>query len=396
MTKKGIAIRNPAGDLSKRFQKTLESKRNSYISTLKSLCDIECGSEMLKGVSKAAGIIEGRLKKLGLSVHRHEAKGFGDHLVASTCVPGRQIVMGGHIDTTYTDYSGLPGFHIEGEYAVGPGTADMKGGIVVFLAALECLKEEGLLETLPLTVIFNTDEERGAVTSRPIFKEYAKSCLCALFSECGGKNNGVVVARRGKQSYMISVSGVGRHVSEDAKKASAIEELAHKIIAIESLNGEFPGDTFNVGKVWGGMASNTVPENAHALVDIQYTKAESGKPIMSRMRAICKKGNIPNTRTELNEISSRPPWERNGAALYRILREVSLELGQPIAAESRRGTADSNWFGAAGVPTIDGLGPVGFDDHTPRERIRLQSLFERALLVAMLLRRLDNKGGGLI
>ncbi len=393
MTKKGATTRGTADNLSERFLKTIESNRKSYISTLKALCDIECGSEMLHGVARAAGIIEVRLKKLGLSVKHHEAKGFGDHLVASTGIRGRQIVLGGHIDTTYDDYSGLPGFHIEGEHAIGPGTADMKGGIVVFLAAMECLQDEGLLETLPLTVILNTDEERGSVTSRPIFEEHAKNCRCALFSECGGEDNAVVAARRGKQSYMVSVKGIGMHVSGNATKASAIEELSHKVIEIESLNREFRGDTFNVGKVWGGIASNTVPAGAHALVDIQYWKPESGKAIRSRMRAICKTARIPGTRTGLKEISFRPPWEKDGAALHRMLREVARELGQHAAFESRRGTADSNWFGAAGVPTVDGLGPVGFDDHTPRERIRLKSLFDRAHLVAMLISRIGNAGG---
>ena len=111
------------------------------------------------------------------------------------------------------------------------------------------------------------------------------------------------------------------------------------------------------------------------------------------MVSICKKRAIPNTRTELDEIGYRPAWEKNeaNASLFRIIKEAAKGLNQAIAAELRRGTADSNWFGANGVPTIDGLGPVGFDDHTPDERIQLQSLFDRALLIAMLIYRFSGK-----
>ena len=140
------------------FKAILEKEQQQYIETLKKLVDIPCGSDMVEGVQRVNELIELRLKALGMTVRRHSARGFGDHLVATNGMEGKQIVLGGHTDTTYTDYTQLPAFTINGEYAIGPGTSDMKGGIVVMLAALESLKAAGLMDGLAITVVLNSDE----------------------------------------------------------------------------------------------------------------------------------------------------------------------------------------------------------------------------------------------
>lgn len=377
------------------FKSRLDRHQGRYVELLKTLCDIPSGSEMTEGVNKVVDLVAEEMEQLGLHVRRVPAEDFGDHLVADTGIPGKQIVLGGHLDTTYTDYGVLPKFHIDGEHAVGPGTGDMKGGVVVFLAALDCLKEQGLLEDAPVTVILNSDEERGAPTSRKLFQEYSRNCRCALFSECAGENGELVVSRRGKLSCRLDVYGVGMHAGVHGLKVSALEAISHAIIAIEALREHYPDDSFNVGRAWGGIASNTIPAEASALFDVRFTKQSVEEQIKQDLQQIAGTEFVEGSHSRLTETSYRPVWERiTDQSLFEMARSLGAELGQSIEAEPRGGTADVNWFGAEGIPSLDGLGPIGFDDHTPKERIVLQSLFDRALFSAALIGELAHKSIG--
>jgi glutamate carboxypeptidase len=342
---------------------------------------------MVTGVNQVVAMVEKRLAALGMKTERRPAEGFGDHLVATTGLPGKQIVLGGHLDTTYTDYSTLPKFHVEGEYAVGPGASDMKGGVVIYLAALDCLAAAGLLERLPVTVALNSEEERGAPTSRDLFKELAKTARAALFTECGGPEGQLVVARRGKISWRVEVRGADMHAGDgkDAKR-SALLALAHKTIEFEALNARFEHTAVNLGRAWGGVASNTVPGHAVGLLDVRYATAAMEKEIRAAVDGICAREHVPGVAATAVETSFRPVWDQ--VEISRPLAKLALGLaGKEIEVIDlpREGTADSNWFGAAGVPTLDGLGGIGFDEHTRDERLLLPTLFERALLVARLI-----------
>ena len=370
------------------FRAALAQGREGYTADLKDLCDVQCGSEMVDGVEQVASMMERRLLALGMEVRRVEAGPYAPHLIAETAAPGPRLLLGGHLDTTYVDYGPLPDIHLDGEYALGPGTCDMKGGIVVFLAALECLHGQGLLERLPITVALNTDEERGAPTSRAMWQELAGDTRLALFSECAGANDEVVVSRRAKLSYKLDVAGVGTHAGgEGHGKVSALVELSHQIIALEALNSRFEGTHLNVGKAWGGIASNTVPGEATALIDIRYPSGALERPIRDAVEGIAASPRVPESSATLEETSFRPAWERQAPTmeLHARVEAAAATLGLAAPPEDRGGTADSNWFGSAGVPCLDGLGPVGFDDHTPAERAHLGSMFDRALLVAAVL-----------
>ena len=384
-----MATRDGYGSFFRRF---IDDRRDEYIAELGALCAIPCGTEMVEGVNAVVARMMQRLGDLGLQTRRYPAEGFGDHLAASTGLPGRQIVLGGHLDTTYTDYAPLPEFHIDGDYAIGPGVSDMKGGVVVFLAALDCLQAVGELARLPITVVLNSDEERGAPTSRELFKEFALNTKAALFSECGGPNSELVIARRGKISYRVEVRGADRHAGDGVgAKRSALLALAHKIIEFERLNEQFAGTAVNLGRAWGGVASNTVPGEAVGLLDIRYPAADMEGGLRAAVDAICARPHVAGVAARAVETSYRPVWDRS--EISRPLADLVERIaggGSTVIAEPRAGTADSNWFGAAGVPTLDGLGAIGFDEHTKAERTLLPTLFDRAALVAELILAIDE------
>jgi glutamate carboxypeptidase len=379
-------------DNSSIFRRVLDEGREKYVAELGALCALECGTEMVDGVNEVVSLVEKRLSALGLNTERRRVDGYGDHLVATTGVEGKQIVLGGHLDTTYTDYAQLPDFHIDGDYAIGPGVSDMKAGVVIFLAALDCLAAAGLLEKLPITVALNSDEERGAASSRELFKQLAGNTKAALFTECGGPEGQLVIARRGKISYRVEVHGQDMHAGDGKEvKRSALLALAHKTIEFEALNAQFEHTAVNLGRAWGGVASNTVPGRAMGLLDARYPKAKMEAEIRAAITSICAREHVPGVSTEAIETSYRPVWDQ--VEISRPLAELALSLAEKeveVIDESRDGTADSNWFGAAGVPTLDGLGGIGFDEHTKDERLLLPTLFDRALLVARLIPAIDQ------
>jgi len=380
-------------ELADGFRARLDATREKWLGVLEALCNIECGTEMIDGVIAAQNIVADELRSLGFTTETVSGGDFAPHLVARNGVGGAPVVLGGHLDTTYTDYASLPEFHIEGERAVGPGVSDMKGGVVVLLAALDCLAQSGLLEACPIVVMLNSDEERGAPTSRDMFQECAKTARAALFAECSGPNGEVITGRRAKLSYRIDVSGVARHAGEYVgPKSSALLAVSHTIIALEALNDRFEGASFNVGRAFGGIASNTVAAEACALLDIRYPLPEQEQPIRDAVETIVAEEHVHGCTAELTLTSFRPPWRDDGTnhELLELVTAVASRLDQTITGVPRFGTADSNWFGAAGVPCLDGLGPAGFEEHTPKEYLILETLFERALLVAAVLAALGE------
>ena len=383
-----------SAELTDAFKARLDATRDKWLGLLERLVNIECGSEMVDGVVAAEDIVADELQSLGLMTETvGEAGDFAPHLVARNGADGAPIVLGGHLDTTYTDYSNLPEFHIEGERAIGPGVSDMKGGVVAYLAALDCLKESGLLGACPIVVMLNSDEERGAPTSRDMFKECARTARAALFTECCGANGEMVTGRRAKLSYRIDVSGVAMHAGEFiGPKSSALIAMSHKIIELEELNDQFEGASFNVGRAWGGIASNTVAADACALLDVRYPLPEQEGAIRDAVEAIVAEEHAPGCTAELTLTSFRPAWleDATNRELLELVEAVGSKLGQTVTGVPRPGTADSNWFGAAGVPCLDGMGPAGFEEHTPKEYIILETLFERALLLAAVLASLGE------
>jgi glutamate carboxypeptidase len=176
--------------------------------------------------------------------------------------------------------------------------------------------------------------------------------------------------------------------ARDLRKASAVLELAHKTIGLEELNEVFPGVRVNVGKVEGGLGPATIPASAQAWVDIRWEDQGVRNRLVERIRDVVGKPEVPGCHSELTLLNERSawPWSEGTQKLADLVKRVSAELGHPIDQEHRLGTSDSNFFGCAGVPTVDGLGPICEGYHTANEFVYVSSIPERtALLAASLL-----------
>jgi len=274
----------------------------------------------------------------------------------------------------------------DGEICRGPGVYDMKGGLVVGVYALKALRSLGVLNDMPITFLCNSDEEIGSPASRPWIEEQAGRCLACLVFEGGGLNREVVTGRKGRLGLRVTVRGRAGHAAKCGLKASAILELAYKIMALEALNDDAE-ITVNVGHVEGGIGPNTVPELAQALVDARFLSPEGQSRLRKSLAALFAEQVVPGTSCEHIETTGRPamPQTEANKHLYASARKQAAILGYDLQDELRFGVSDANFIADQGVPVLDGLGPLGDLDHSDREYIDRRSLMERAALVASLL-----------
>jgi glutamate carboxypeptidase len=304
---------------------------------------------------------------------------------------GKTVVMLGHHDTVYAaGTTQARPFTITGGRAHGPGVMDMKGGVVLALFAVRLLRELGV-DSLPSVVfVGNPDEEIGSPTSRATIEREASGADLVLVLEPGREPGSIQTTRKGVGMYELVVEGVSAHAGarpEDGR--SAVLELAHKTIALHDLNDFVSGTTVNVGVVQGGTRRNVVAERAEALIDLRATTAASAEAADAVIRAIASSVHVDGTRSTVTGGMNRPPMEkteRTQQALD-VGRAIVAEMGLEFLEVTSGGGSDGNFTAALGVPTLDGLGPVGRNAHSPDEWLDVTSLAERMALVAGLIAR---------
>lgn len=372
----------------------LEPRQREALDLLRHLVEIQSGSRNKPGLDRMAVDVA---EVLGGILPEVRILPFTDHgnMVQGMTLPAAKgrtgIVLVGHMDTVFPADTSFTAFREDEERCFGPGVYDMKGGLVVAVYALKALSHLGLLEEIPVTVLCNSDEEIGSPTSRPWIEEQAKGALAALVFEGGGANNEVVTGRKGRLGMHLTVRGRAGHAAKGGAKASAILELAHKILALEGLN-DGREITLNVGQITGGIGPNTVPELATATLDARFLTPDGQQRLKQSLARIAAKESVGGTSTTLSVQSGRPamPQSEGNRRLWGIAREQAHLFGYDLPEELRSGVSDANFIAGLGVPVLDGLGPVGDLDHSDLEFILKDSLIARAALTAATIAALWN------
>jgi glutamate carboxypeptidase len=305
------------------------------------------------------------------------------------------ILLVGHLDTLCPEDENFKVLTEVGDKLVGPGVNDMKGGDAVLIWAVKILEEIGALRDLPITCIFNGDEEQGSPDSNKIFKNMRAKAALAFVFECGGPANTVVTTRKGNCRFRLHIQGKPNHFGNlKEAKVSAIEELAKKVLALEALNRPDKSVVANVGRVEGGLAANAVAEQAS--LDFEFRTWDAGlqEETQAQVEDICRRPLVPGCRLSLEKLAYRPPMVMNETAqkMFTLIVELGRTLDQPISEEKRGGLSDGCWLAHVGIPTIDGLGPLGDGDFTPHEHIFTATLFDRIELAANLLLEVQKAG----
>jgi len=309
-----------------------------------------------------------------------------------TCLYGPSgeapILLVGHLDTVFPPGTFDRSMVFHDSYLHGPGVADMKGGLAVILGALWALDRLKVLPKIPLLLAFNGDEEIGSPGSGHRLEQLARSCRLGFVFECGGPDGSVVTSRRGLCRYLLKIRGKAGHAGNlQAAKQSAVVELAHQILKLEGLNDLEAGLSVNVGRIKGGMASNVIPAEAEAELEVRFLNQGQGDEVDDRIRNLAKGSREFGIETDLVRGHARPPMEHTPgtARLFQEVAQVAARNQIILSEETRWGASDANLLATVGLPTIDCLGPVGEMDHSENERILEDSLFQRVELLVHLL-----------
>ena len=371
----------------------LRSRLDDYLKDLAELSAMDCGTYDKAGVDAVGRIMGEKYAALGFAVERHDGGELGDSLVVRWQGGGTaRLLLIGHLDTVYA--RGWPGEHpftIEGALARGPGTADMKGGLLSGYYALEALKSEGFDHFAEIAFVLNSDEEIGSPSSRALIAREARGRDATLVLEPGRENGDIVSARKGLASFTLRVQGRAAHAGVEIHKGrNAVHELAHQIIELQALNGRIPGATLNVGVVQGGTRPNVVPAEASAQIDVRAFERASLDAIIAAMRECTSSTIVPETTVTLEGGITNGPMERTAGTewLLGLCREAAADAGFELHDAATGGGSDGNTTAGLGVPTLDGLGPVGGAAHSPREYLEIPSIVPRTAMLAGLIRRI--------
>lgn len=305
------------------------------------------------------------------------------HLVWRFGSGPRRVVLIGHHDTVWPmgTINDIP-FTISGGIVRGPGTDDMKGGVLIAMHALKKVKEQ--LGTLDgVTLMVTADEELGSLTSRDLIeKESAHARACLVF-ESGGPEGEVKVARKGVAIYQLNVIGRAAHAGvEPEKGVNSTVEIASQVVKIARLNNPEAGTSVVPSAMSSGTTTNTVPAVARLAIDSRATSVREQQRVDRALRKLTPV--VPGAQLQLDGGINRPPWEQKVSAhLFARARKVAQELGhdelKPIMVG---GGSDGNFTAALGTPTLDGLGTVGGGSHAVDEHARVDSILPRIELTA--------------
>jgi glutamate carboxypeptidase len=371
---------------------------------LRELCELNSGTDNLPGLASVTAAILPTLQRLGGTIRHIDlpyrtAVDNAGQLVRSPLAPAisirkrsdapRRVFLGIHIDTVYARDSHFQHVtEVDSNRWIGPGVVDAKGGLVVMLTALEALEHSDAAGGIGWEVLINTDEEIGSPGSGHLFAEAAKRNHIGLIFEPALPDGNLVSARKGSWNYALVIRGKSAHVGRDiAAGRNALHALAQCVTAIADMQDLDRGVTVNFGKIDGGGPTNVVPDLAIGRFNVRTNSLADFQTIDGQLRELTQKLNNDGIFAELHETAGCPPKPIDAASerLFETVAACGKELGLNLSWRPTGGVCDGNRLAAAGLPTIDTLGPRGGNLHSDSEFILLDSLVERTSLAALVL-----------
>lgn len=401
------------------MQHYLKTQQINQLIFLKKLVEINSGTMNLKGVHRVGDILRPQFKQLGFKTYWvrepsrfHRAPTFVAQRKGNN---GKRVLLIGHLDTVFPHDGLFQHMQRQGHMITGPGVIDAKGGDIVILYALKALHSIHALDNTTITVVLTGDEEdsgKPTAISRRALIDYAKMSDVALDFECSFNISSATVARRGIANWTIVTEGSGLHSAAIFKKEAgdgAIFELAR---ILDNLRMELSNEkyvTFNPGIILGGTTvtydkynargmafgkQNVIAKVAFAKGDIRFLTNEQKQTIERKMIHTVK-NHLPGTTATItfeDGIPSMPPTAGNLHLLSEYSR-ASVDLGYgrvKLLDPGSRGAGDISHVAAYVPENLAGLGPVGFDAHSAKEKLDMYSLPIATERAALLIYRLTR------
>jgi glutamate carboxypeptidase len=399
----------------------VDASEQASIAVLEQIVNVNSGTMNFAGVRKVGDMLRPRFEALGFKVTWVDGTPFGraGHLVATRAGRGPHVLLIGHLDTVFEPDHPLQKWQrVDANIARGPGTSDMKGGIIVGLAALDALRAAKLLDSLQVTVVLHGDEEdsgRPLELARRDLIEAAKAADIAIGLENAANDpKTAVTARRSSTGWVVNVKAKSEHSSQifaDEVGAGAAYELGRILNGFyqEVRGAEFV--TFNPGLIASSTQvnfkreplgatlsgkNNIIAPVAIASGDLRTLTAQELEETRAKMRKVVENGNLPHTSAEISFTDSYPPMAptEGNRKLLSMYDAVSRDLGfGPVTEVNPRnaGAADISFAADHVEMAIDGLGLLGGGSHTPEEFADLRTYKIQTQRLAVLLYRLSKK-----
>ena len=370
---------------------------DQYLSELKPLINTDCGTYTPAGVTKIADLMTEKYESIGWQVTRHPLnEKVGPALIATNKPEAEEydVLMIGHLDTVFPEGTVAKwSLTTDGEKAYGPGVADMKSGQLNMFMASRALPAD-VSDRMSIAVLMNPDEEIGSVYSGDLVRSMAKKSRCVLVAEAARVDGSLVKARKGMAHYAVEISGKAAHAGNEPQNGvSAITELAHWITTLNKETNFETGTTLNFGTVTGGTGSNVVPDFASTDLDIRFWNNDDYAVLEKQIAEMVATPSLAGISINLIRKAYKPAFtpSEDGKKLMAVIEKSGQDMGLDITWQAVGGGSDANLTGALGVPTIDGLGPIGGGMHSHNEFLVLGSIEPRLNLLRNVLINLAEK-----
>jgi glutamate carboxypeptidase len=371
----------------------LQEQQGAWKAMLREMVELESPSEDAAAVTRMAEWVAERVAPHG-KVKLFPGGPYGKHLRCEFKLKGapkdRRILALGHCDTVWPvgTLKTMPFREADGRL-YGPGIFDMKGGVSLFLMAMEAIRELGLRASAQVTLLLVADEEVGSLSSRPLTESTAAGADLALVLEPAmGIEGKLKTARKGTGLYRLQVQGISAHSGIDfAGGASAVLEIARQVQTISGFTQLEKGVTVNPGVLHGGTKTNVVAAEAELRGDIRFWKTRDGEAVVRKLQRL--KPYDHRCKLQVEAGLNRPALERTAGVrrYFQHARALGRELGLDLQEASTGGASDGNFVSALGVPVLDGIGAVGDGAHATHEHILAGCMPTRAALLAGILTR---------
>ncbi|MBP2660354.1 MAG: peptidase [Firmicutes bacterium] len=359
-----------------------------YLKELEYLVNIDSGSKSLEGVAQIGEYFSEKFKAAGWNIKKYD---IAPEIAPCIEITNRDtdrfdILLLGHMDTVFPagTVKERP-FTIKDGKAYGPGVIDMKSGLLSAYYALDGLKDQ----ELSICLLLNSEEEMGSRRVRPWLEKAAGKSRYVFVLEAARENGDLVLTRKGLGRYTFEFHGVAAHAGVAPQNGiSAILELGHWIVALHGLTDFSSGLTLNVGTVVGGTTANVVADYAKAELDFRVADMSQVHIIKQKIDSLLAHAKTSGVKIGVSGGMTRPPLNptEETQKICRLAETIGKELDMTVHWAKTGGGSDGNFSAALGVPTIDGLGPVGGNAHGTHEYMLIESVEPRIHLLRRMIK----------
>ena len=377
--------------LVREVEKYTQRRLPQYIEELRELCAIDSDSYNKVGLDTMAQRLGERMRGIGMHVDIIQREKWGNDLLGVLRGTGKgNVLLLGHIDTVYpVGTAAARPLRVEGNTVYGPGVCDMKGCILAALYAIEAMQAAGFRDYGELRFLCVSDEEINTRHCQDILEQASENCQGAFILEAARSNGDIVSARKGNTAYTLTAQGRSAHAGVEPEKGrNAVIELAHQILEFQALNGWREGLTISADVISGGTVPNVVPDFAQAQFDLRFLKQADLLATEELFRESMKRKDIEDVKLTLKHAPDiKGPMARTPESLKlaKQAQEIAGLLGFSVNHVLTGGASDASYTSGYGIPSLDGLGPIGGRDHSPYEYLELDSVSPRAALLAGLI-----------